>query len=81
MEQGRVAMVHAFDLHYKERVSPVVPLSVNTIPEIAMAGLTEDECGQKNIPCLVGQAFYANNRRGQIIGDTNGMIKAGLFPG
>ena len=75
MEQGRVAMVHAFDLHYKERVSPVVPLAVYTIPEIAMAGLTEDECRQKGIPCLVGQAFYANNRRGQIIGDTDGMIK------
>jgi NAD(P) transhydrogenase len=75
MEQGRVAMVHAFDLHYKERVSPVIPLAVYTIPEIAMAGLTEDECLQKNLPCLVGKAFYANNRRGQIIGDTDGMIK------
>jgi NAD(P) transhydrogenase len=75
MEQGRVAMVHAFDLHYKERVSPVVPLAVYTIPEIGMAGLTEEECRQKNIPCLVGRAFYANNRRGQIIGDTDGMMK------
>jgi NAD(P) transhydrogenase len=75
MEQGRVAMVHAFDLHYKEHVSPVIPLAVYTIPEIAMAGLTEDECRQKNLPCLVGQAFYANNRRGQLIGDTDGMIK------
>jgi NAD(P) transhydrogenase len=53
----------------------VIPLAVYTIPEIAMAGLTEDECLQKNLPCLVGKAFYANNRRGQIIGDTDGMIK------
>ena len=80
MEQGRVAMVHAFDLHYKERISPVVPLAVYTIPEIAMAGLTEDECRQKNLPCLVGRAFYANNRRGQIIGDTDGMIKLVFSP-
>jgi NAD(P) transhydrogenase len=80
MEQGRVAMVHAFDLHYKERVSPVVPLAVYTIPEIAMAGLTEDECRQKGIPCLVGQASYANNRRGQIIGDTDGVIKLVFSP-
>ncbi len=80
MEQGRVAMVHAFDLHYKERVSPVVPLAVYTIPEIAMAGLTEDECRQKGIPCLAGQAFYAKNRRGQIIGDTDGMIKLVFSP-
>ena len=38
MEQARVAMVHAFDLQYKERVSPVLPLAVYTIPEIAMVG-------------------------------------------
>jgi NAD(P) transhydrogenase len=80
MEQGRVAMVHAFDLRYKERVSPVVPLAVYTIPEIAMAGLTEDECRQKNIPYLVGQANYADNRRGQIIGDTDGIIKLVFSP-
>jgi NAD(P) transhydrogenase len=80
MEQGRVAMVHAFDLHYKERVAPVFPLAVYTIPEIAMAGLTEDECRQKNIPCLVGEAFYAANRRGQIIGDTDGMLKLVFSP-
>jgi NAD(P) transhydrogenase len=41
MEQARVAMVHAFELQYKERISPVVPLAVYTIPEIALAGLTE----------------------------------------
>ena len=80
MEQGRVAMVHAFDLHYKESVSKVIPLAVNTIPEIAMAGLSENECQQKNIPCLVGRALYARNRRGQIIGDTSGMIKLVFSP-
>jgi len=80
MEQGRVAMVHAFELHYKERVGAVVPLAVYTIPEIAMAGLTEDECTQKGIPCLVGRAYYANNRRGQLIGDTDGMIKLVFSP-
>jgi NAD(P) transhydrogenase len=80
MEQGRVAMVHAFDLHYKESLSPVTPLAVYTIPEIAMAGLTEDECLQKNLPYLVGRAYYANNRRGQLIGDTDGMIKLVFSP-
>ena len=80
MEQGRVAMVHAFDLHYKERVSPVIPLAVYTIPEIAMAGLSEEECQKKNIAYLVGKAYYANNRRGQIIGDTDGMIKLVFAP-
>jgi NAD(P) transhydrogenase len=80
MEQARVAMVHAFDLHYKERLSPVIPLAVYTIPEISMVGLTEDECMQKEIPYLVGRAFYAANARGQIIGDTDGMVKLIFSP-
>ena len=80
MEQARVAMVHAFDLHYKEKISPVVPLAVYTIPEISMIGLTEDECKQKDIPYLVGRAMYASNPRGQIIGDTGGMLKLVFSP-
>jgi NAD(P) transhydrogenase len=80
MEQGRVAMVHAFELHYKERVSPVLPLSVGTIPEIGMAGLTEETCKEKGIDCLVGTSYYRDNRRGQLIGDTDGMVKLVFAP-
>jgi NAD(P) transhydrogenase len=80
MEQGRVAMVHAFNLHYKESISAVIPLAVYTIPEIAMAGLTEVACREKNIPYLVGRASYSANRRGQIIGDTDGMLKLVFSP-
>src|SRR5262249_42437833 len=58
MEQARVAMVHAFNLQYKERVSPVLPLTVYTIPEIAMVGLTEEACQEQGVPYLVGRAFY-----------------------
>jgi NAD(P) transhydrogenase len=80
MEQARVAMVHAFDLHYKERISPVIPLAVYTIPEISMAGLTEQDCQEQQVPYLVGRALYASNPRGQIIGDTIGMIKLIFSP-
>ena len=80
MEQARVAMVHAFDLRYKERVSPVLPLAVYTIPEIAMAGLTEDECQARGIPYLVGRAYHEHNARGQIVGDTSGMLKLVFSP-
>ena len=81
MEQARVAMVHAFDLHYKERLSPVIPLAVYSIPEISMVGLTEDDCRQKQVPYLVGRAAYAKNARGQIVGDTDGMLKLVFSPG
>jgi len=75
MEQARVAMVHAFDLAYKEHMSSILPLAVYTIPEMSSVGLTEDECRAKNISCLVGRAYYEHNARGQIIGDMSGMIK------
>lgn len=74
MEQARVAMVHAFDLHYKVFVSPVVPLAVYTVPEIATVGLNEETCKTQNIPYLVGRAESENNPRGEIIGD-KGMLK------
>lgn len=75
MEQARVAMVHAFDLHYKENVSKVIPLAIYAIPEIAMVGLTEKDCKDEGIEYLVGRAFYDKSPRGQIIGDTEGMLK------
>lgn len=75
MEQARVAMVCAFDLHYKEALSPVIPLAVYTIPEIALAGLTEEECQQQGIEYFVGRSYYEKSPRGQIIGDTQGMCK------
>ncbi|MBZ0287451.1 MAG: FAD-dependent oxidoreductase, partial [Anaerolineae bacterium] len=74
MEQARVAMVHAFNLQYKDHVSPVLPLAVYTVPEIAMVGLTEEACQEQNIPYLVGRSDSQNNPRGQIIGD-DGMLK------
>lgn len=80
MEQARVAMVHAFDLSYKEHVSPVLPIAVYTIPEISSVGLTEDDCRNKSIPYLVGRAYYEDNPRGQIIGDMSGMIKLVFSP-
>ncbi|HEY2322421.1 MAG TPA: Si-specific NAD(P)(+) transhydrogenase [Thermoanaerobaculia bacterium] len=75
MEQARVAMVHAFDLKYKTRVAPLLPYAIYTIPELATVGLTEDECRKKGITPATGRAAYRNNTRGQIIGDTKGMIK------
>lgn len=79
MEQARVAMAHAFNLSYKEHVSSVLPLAVYTVPEIALVGLTEEACKEKNIPYLVGRTYSENNARGQIIGD-NGMLKLIFSP-
>jgi NAD(P) transhydrogenase len=72
--------VDAFDLQYKERLAPFLPLAVYAIPEISTVGLTEDDCKTKNIPYLVGRAYYEENARGQIIGDMSGMIKLVFSP-
>jgi NAD(P) transhydrogenase len=76
MEQSRVAMTHAFGLHAVESI----PLAVYTIPEVSMAGLTEEDCKEKKIPYLVGRAYYNKNPRGLIIGDKNGMLKLIFSP-
>ena len=80
MEQARVAIVHAFDLPYKEHLAPFVPLAVYAIPEISAIGVTEQECQEKKIDYLVGRAYYSENARGQIIGDMSGMIKLIFSP-
>ena len=75
MEQARVAMCHAFDLGYKDRVSPLLPMAIYTIPEVASVGETEESCAAKGIPCLSGRASYRGHARGQIVGDLQGLIK------
>ena len=80
MEQARVAMVHAFNFAYKESISSVLPLAIYTIPEISLAGLTEDACREQDIPYVVGRSYFDKSPRGQIIGDTSGMLKLVFSP-
>jgi NAD(P) transhydrogenase len=80
MEQARVAVSNAFNLEYKEHIPSILPLAVYSIPEISMVGMTEDQCKEKNTPFLVGHGYYADNARGQIIGDMSGMIKVIFSP-
>ena len=80
MEQARVAIVHAFDLKYKTRVAPLLPYGIYTIPELSTIGMTEEECRSKSVAYEVGRAYFRNNARGQIIGDTKGLIKLVFDP-
>jgi len=75
MEQGRVAVCHAFGFRYKQRVPETLPLGIYTIPEISAVGETEESCKTKGIAYEVGRAQYANNTRGQMIGETHGFLK------
>jgi NAD(P) transhydrogenase len=75
MEQARLAVCVAFDLRQKEEAAPILPTGIYTIPEASMAGETEEALKEKNIPYVVGRARYADNPRGQIIGDEHGLLK------
>ena len=75
MEQARVAVCHAFGFEYKKRLGSMLPMGVYTIPEISAVGETEESCKEKKIDYEVGRAHFANNVRGQIVGDLSGMLK------
>jgi NAD(P) transhydrogenase len=75
MEQARVAMCHAFDLEYKTRLSPILPLGIYTIPELSMVGETEESARKRGIDVEIGRALYRDNARGQIAGDADGILK------
>jgi NAD(P) transhydrogenase len=75
MEQARMAMVHAFDLKYKERAAELMPYGIYTIPECSMVGETEDSAQRKGIAYVVGRARYRDNARGGIVGDDAGFLK------
>jgi NAD(P) transhydrogenase len=75
MEQGRLAMCHAFDLRYKTRISPVQPLGVYTIPEFATVGETEESARAKGLAYGVGRAFYRDNPRAHLAGGRDGLLK------
>ena len=75
MEQGRVAMCHAFGIAFKTAMSPYIPYGIYSIPEISTIGPSEQELQAKNVPYEVGRARFENNARGQITGDTDGVVK------
>jgi NAD(P) transhydrogenase len=80
MEQGRVAVCHAFGFQYKQRVASLLPMGIYTIPEISASGETEDSCKEKKIDYEIGRARYGNNARGHIAGDTAGLLKLIFAP-
>jgi NAD(P) transhydrogenase len=75
MEQGRVAICHAFDIPFKESVGPLPPFGVYSIPEVAMVGMTEQSAAAAGIEHEVGRAWFAQNARARIAGTTDGVVK------
>ncbi|HEY5032547.1 MAG TPA: Si-specific NAD(P)(+) transhydrogenase [Actinomycetes bacterium] len=74
MEQGRLAAYHAFGEPANSLIA-LQPIGIYTIPEISYCGRTEDELTSSSVPYEVGISRYRELARGQIIGDSYGMLK------
>jgi NAD(P) transhydrogenase len=79
MEQGRLAAYHACDEPVRE-MHRLQPIGIYTIPEISYVGATEDQLTTGRIPFEVGISRYRELARGQIIGDSYGMLKLLVSP-
>ncbi|SOX53246.1 Si-specific NAD(P)(+) transhydrogenase, partial [Mycobacterium ahvazicum] len=74
MEQGRLAAYHAFG-EPTEGITELQPIGIYSIPEVSYVGATEVELTKASIPYEVGMARYRELARGQIAGDSYGMLK------
>jgi NAD(P) transhydrogenase len=79
MEQGRLAAHHACGEPVRE-MHQLQPIGIYTIPEISYIGRTEDELTEQRVPFEVGVSRYRELARGQIIGDSYGVLKLLVSP-
>jgi NAD(P) transhydrogenase len=74
MEQGRLAAYHACGEPMPSGdQSP--PIGIYSLPEISFIGRSEDQLTADSVPFEVGVSRYRELARGQIIGDSYGVLK------
>jgi len=74
MDQGRLAAYHAFG-EQCNGMTALQPIGIYSIPEVSYVGATEVELTKNSIPYEVGVSRYRELARGQIAGDSYGMLK------
>jgi len=79
MEQGRLAAHHACGEQTATNVVPQ-PIGIYSIPEISFVGRTEDQLTEACVPFEVGVSRYRELARGQIVGDSYGVLKLLVSP-
>lgn len=75
MEQGRQAISHAFSLERPTIDIDLLPFAIYSVPEVSYIGETEESLRKKGIDYVAGKGNYDRNPRGQIVGDTGGLLK------
>ena len=53
----------------------IVPSAVFTTPELAMVGLTEEQCKEKELDVTVKKGFFRANGKALAMGETEGLLK------
>ncbi|HXW44395.1 MAG TPA: Si-specific NAD(P)(+) transhydrogenase [Streptosporangiaceae bacterium] len=79
MEQGRLAAHHACG-EPAHTAHLLQPIGIYSLPEISFIGQTEDQLTQECVPFEVGVSRYRELARGQIIGDSYGVLKLLVSP-
>jgi NAD(P) transhydrogenase len=74
MEQGRLAAYHAFG-EPTAGITALQPIGIYSIPEVSYVGATEVDLTKDSVPYEVGVSRYRELARGQIAGDSYGMLK------
>ncbi len=74
-EQGRQAVRHAFGVPGPRGRTEMLPFAIYAIPEVSFVGETEEELQRKGVDYVAGHGQYEMNPRGQILADTDGVLK------
>ncbi len=74
MEQGRIAVCHAFGVEIQS-MPELFPYGIYFVPEISMVGKTEQQFTEEGIPYEAGIAQYREITRGQLLCNDTGMLK------
>ncbi|WBP96779.1 Si-specific NAD(P)(+) transhydrogenase [Mycolicibacterium neoaurum] len=74
MDQGRLAAYHAFG-EPCHAMTELQPIGIYSIPEVSYVGATEVDLTKESVPYEVGVSRYRELARGQIAGDSYGMLK------
>ena len=78
-EQGRLAACHIFGVPALGGEAPL-PIGIYSIPEISYVGKTEPELTAASVPYEVGISHYRELARGQILGESHGLVKLLVSP-
>ncbi len=72
--QGKVALAHILGQESHVNLN-IVPSAVFTTPELAMVGLTEDQCAEKGLDVMVKKSFFRSNGKAVAMGEPDGLVK------